>query len=59
MREAVVCRKKEEKKAKGKEGASSLAPMVVGKEAPKRKSDEKDDCPSKIVFVTLEDKLPK
>lgn len=59
MRAAITRRKKEEKKAKGKEGASSLTPMVVGKEAPKRKPDEKDDCPSKKVFVTLEDKLPK
>ena len=36
-----------------------LAPKVVRKGAPKRKADEKDDCPSKKVSVTLGEKQPK
>ena len=59
VRAAIARRKEEEKKAKGKEGVSSSAHKVIGKEAPKRKADGKDDYPSKKVFVTHGDKLPK
>ena len=52
MRAVATCRKEEEKKMKGKEGASLLAPKVVGKGAPKRKADGKDDHLSKKVTVT-------
>jgi len=51
--------KKELEKAKGKEGASSSAPKAVGKGAPKRKVDRKDDRQSKKVFVTLGEKFSK
>ena len=51
--------KKREEKAKGKKGASSLAPKAVGKWAPKRKADRKDDCPSKKVSTTSGEGLPK
>lgn len=37
----VVCKKEE--KEKGKEGASSSIPKVVGKGMPKRKAEGKDD----------------
>ena len=50
---AIAASKKEEEKAKGKEGASSSAPKAVGKGATKRKGDGKDDHPSKKVSVTL------
>ena len=56
MRAVAACRKEEEKKVKGKEGASLLAPKAVGKGAPKRKADGKDDRLSKKVAVTLGDK---
>jgi len=55
----VECKKEEEKKEKGKEGVSSLALKVIGKRAPKRKTDGKDDCPSKKALVTPEEKQPK
>jgi len=53
---AAVARKNLEK---GKEGESSSAPKVVGKGAPKRKADWKDDYPSKKVLVTPGEKQPK
>ena len=56
---AAGCRKEEEKKAKGKEGASSSTLKVVGKGAPKRKVDGKDNRPPKRMSVTLGEKLPK
>ena len=56
---AATARKKEEEKAKGKDGASSSALMAVGKGAPKREADGKDNHPSKKVIVTPGDKLPK
>ena len=59
MRAVATRRKEEEKKVKGKEGASLLAPKVVGQGAPKRKVDGKDDCLSKKVTVTPRDKPPK
>ena len=52
-------RKEEEKKAKGKEGASSSTLKVVGKGEPKRKVDGKDNRPPKRMSVTLGEKLPK
>ena len=55
---SAVC-KKEEKKEKGKDGASSSAFKIVRKGAPKRKTDGKDDCPSKKALVTPEEKQPK
>ena len=55
---ATTARRKEEKE-KGKEGMSSLAPKVVGKGVPKRKSDGKDDRPPKKVSATPRDKPPK
>ena len=48
--------KKEEKKEKGKEGASSLAPKVVRKGALKRKAERRDDHPLKKGTVTPCDK---
>ena len=59
MREAVACKKEEEKRAKGKEGASSLVPKVVPKGLAKRKANRKDDRPSKKAVVTLGDADPK
>lgn len=56
---AVATGKKEVKKAKGKEEASSSALKAVSKGAPKRKADRKDDFPSKKVSVTPGEKLPK
>ena len=59
MRALVTVHKKKEKKEKGKEGASSSAPKVVGKGTPKRKAKRKDDHPLKKGTVTLGDKQPK
>ena len=59
VRAVAVRRKKEENKAKRKEGASSSAPKVIGKGMPKRKVEGKDDHPPKKVSVTPGDKLPK
>ena len=60
MRASAVMRKKMEKeREKGKEGTSSLAPKVIGKGVPKRKAEGKDDRPSKKVIVTLNDKQSK
>ena len=56
---ATTGRKKEEEKVKGKDGASSSAPMAVGKGVPKKEADGKDNHPSKKVIVTPGDKLPK
>ena len=44
---AVTRKKDEEKKGKGKEGASLSAPKAAGNGAPKRKAHGKDDHPSK------------
>ena len=52
---AAAARKKEEKKAKGKEGVSSSTPHTASKGSAKRKADGKDDPPSKKVAVTLGD----
>ena len=49
---AATARKKEEEKAKGKEGVSSSTPHAVSKVLAKRKTDEKDDPPSKKMAVT-------
>ena len=57
MRATTAYRKEE--KEKGKEGVSSSAPKVVGKGVPKRKADEKDNCPPKKVFAAPRDKPPK
>ena len=56
MRVSVATRKKEEKKEKGKEGASSSAFKVAGKGAPKRKAKGKDDHPLKKGTITPGDK---
>ena len=52
----ATTRKKVEK---GKEGASSSTPKVVGKGVPKRKADRKDDHPSKKASITPGEKHPK
>lgn len=52
---AAAPRKKQKKR---KEGASSSAPKVTEKRAPKRKANEKDDRPSKKVIVTPGEKHP-
>ena len=59
MRAAAARNKEEERKAKGKEGASLSAPQVVEKGASKRKADGKDDRPSKKAAVTPANKPPK
>ncbi|XP_075671011.1 uncharacterized protein LOC142640690 [Castanea sativa] len=56
---ATARKKEEEKKEKGKEGASSSAPKVIGKGAPRRKTNGKDDRPSKKACVTSGEKQPK
>ena len=55
QRASASAHKKEEKE-KGKEGASLSAPKVIGKGAPKRKVDGKDNHPSKKVSVTHREK---
>ena len=59
VKAVIMRRKEEEKKAKGKEGASLSTLKVVNKGAPKRKVDGKDNRPPKKVSVTPEEKLPK
>ena len=59
VRAAATCKKEEKKKAKGKDGTSSLAPKAVAKGYAKRKGDEKDDRPPKKTVVTLGDAHPK
>ena len=49
---ATAARKKEEEKAKGKEGVSSSTPRIASKVSVKRKANGKDDPPSKKVAVT-------
>ena len=56
--QAATTKKKEENKMKGEE-ASSSTPKAVGKGAPKRKADKKDDCPPKKASVTARDKFLK
>ena len=58
VRATATCKKEMKKMEKGMEGASSLAPMVVGKGVPKRKADGKDECPSRKPSVTLREKKP-
>ena len=52
---AVAARKKEEEKAKGKEGVSSSTPHTASKGSVKRKANGKDDPSSKKVAVTPSD----
>ena len=59
VRVVATRKNEEENKAKGKEGASSSTPKDIKKGVPKTKADRKDDRPSKIVTVTLGDRLPK
>ena len=59
VKAAVAHKKEEEKKAKGKEGASSSAPKAVSKGSAKRKVDGKDDHPLKKAIVTPRDTHPK
>ena len=59
MRAAATLKKEEENREKGKEETSSSAPKAVGKGAPKRKADGKDDRPSKKLLVTPREKQPK
>ena len=47
VRASATTHKKDDKE-EGKEGASSSAPKVIGKGAPKRKAEGKDDRPLKI-----------
>ena len=49
---AAAARKKEEEKAKGKEGVSSSAPHAISKGSTKRKANRKDNPPSKKVAIT-------
>ena len=49
---AAAAWRKEEEKAKGKEGASLSTLRAIGKGMFKRKADEKDDCLSKKVSIT-------
>ena len=58
MKASAAAHKKEENE-KGKEEASSSTTKVVGKGAPKRKAERKDDHPLKKGMVTLGDKQPK
>ena len=44
VRASATARKKDDK-GEGKEGASSSAPKVIGKGAPKRNAEGKDDHP--------------
>ena len=57
MRAATSCKKEENEK--GKEEASSSAPKGVGKGAPKRKVDRKDDRFSKKLSVMPGEKQTK
>ena len=60
VKASAAARKKEErKKEKGKEGASLSAPKVAEKGAPKRKNDEKDNCPPKKPSIALGEMQPK
>ena len=59
VRAAVARTKEEEKRAKGKEGASLSAPKAIGKGPPKRKVGGKDSRPPKKVSLTPGVKLPK
>ena len=57
---ATAARKKEEeRRAKGKEGASSSTPKVVSKGSTKSKANGKDDRPLKKAAVILGDTHPK
>ena len=59
VRAAVARKKEEEKRAKGKEGASSLAPKAIFKGSAKRKVDGMDNHPPKKAVVTPRDTHPK
>ena len=52
-------KKEEERRAKGKEGASSSAPKAVSKGSTKSKADGKDDRPLKKAAVIPRDAHPK
>ena len=54
VRATAAC-KKEEEKAKGKEGVPSSTPHSASKGSVKRKANGKDDPPSKKVAVTPKD----
>ena len=58
VRGSATTSKKEEKE-EGNKGASSSAPKVVEKGAPKRKVERKDDRPLKKGTITPGDKQPK
>ena len=57
--QAIAAQKKEEEKISKGDGASSSAPKVVVKGAPKRKANGKDDRPYKKATLTPCRKLPK
>ena len=59
VRAIAARKKKEERRAKGKEGASSSAPKVVSNVPAKRKAVGKDGHPPKKAVVTLRDAHPK
>ena len=59
VRAAASHKKEEEKRAKGKEGASSSKPKAISKGSAKRKADGKDNYPSKKAAVTPRDAKPK
>ena len=59
VRASVAACKKEEKREKGKEGASLSAPKVVGNGAPKRKVEWKDSRLFKKAPVTPNKKQSK
>ena len=52
-------KKEEEKRAKGKEGVSSLAPKAISKGSAKRNADGKDNRPPKKAAITPGDAHPK
>ena len=59
VRAAASHKKEEEKRAKGKEGASPSKPKAISKGSAKRKADGKDNHPSKKAAVTPRDAKPK
>ena len=59
VRAAASHKKEKEKRAKGKEGASSSTPKAISKGSAKRKADGKDNRPSKKAAVTPKDAKPK
>ena len=55
VRAVAAHKKEEERRAKGKEGASLSAPKAISKGLSKRKVDGKDDHPPKKAVVTPRD----